>query len=891
MNNGIFIALINNIALLIAIGALYEALPLGQRCQTLYKKVASGVLIGFIGIAIMSMPLTIVSGVIIDARSILLSITGLFFGGVPTVIAVSMTMAFRIFEGGQGIVAGVLIIIGSAGIGLLYHYWRVQSNENRLSWQQLYKFGCIVHALVICSLLVLPFPTVDKVLSELALPIMLLFPVATVLLGVLMSHQLERRRAEIALQKSEHLSDQSRKKMAAIFAAIPDLLFEMDSQGRYFACHCYQKDDLLAPERELIGKTVFDVMPFAAASTVVKAIKEAEEQGISRGHHISLQLSTGEKEFELSVSRKQGEEHDQPHFIVLSRDITERKRAEKELHIAATAFDSQEGMLITDADHNILRVNNAFTRITGYSAEEVIGQKPSILSSGQHENNFYADMAAQLQRFRYWQGEIWNKRKSGEVYPQYLTITAVQTDDEFISHYVGAFTDITQRKQDEANIHKLAYYDVLTGLPNRRSLLERLNCGIQACRLTDQYGAVLFIDLDNFKNLNDSKGHDQGDQLLIEVARRLNGAVRNADMVTRLGGDEFVIVLENLGAEEQIALNQVKGIVEKIIRDIQEPVALQGASYHTACSIGIALFSHDDQIDGVMKRSDMAMYQAKSSGKNTYKFFDPEAEKALCSMAALESDLREALSKAQFELFYQAQLCDGEVIGAEALLRWKHPVRGLVPPKDFIPLAEDVGLIVPIGNWVLSQACSQLKNWQSKPDFCDLSIAVNVSARQFLQEHFVAEVAACMEHYAVKAGQLKLELTESLVLQDMEDTVHKMEQLRALGIRFSLDDFGTGYSSLLHLKRLPLDQIKIDRSFVRDVITDSDDAEIVRAIIAMGHNLDLDVIAEGVETAEQRDFLAKYKCNDYQGYLFGKPLPIVQFEQAYVSVEQSVTTA
>ena len=889
MNDGIFIALINNIALLIAIGALYEVLPLGQRCQTLHKKLLSGVLIGFIGIAIMSMPLTIVSGVIIDARSILLSITGLFFGAIPTLIAVLMTIAFRIYEGGQGIVAGVLIIIGSAGIGLLYYYWRVQANENSLTWQQLYKFGCVVHVLVICALLVLPYPTVGQLLAELALPIMLLFPVATVLLGVLLSHQVERRRAEIALLKSEYLSDQSRQKMAAIFAAIPDLLFEMDSQGRYFACHSYQKEDLLAPEQELIGKTVFDVMPFAAASTVIKAIKEAEEQGISRGHQISLQLPIGDKEFELSVSRKQGSEHDQPHFIVLSRDITERKRAEKELHIAATAFDSQEGMLITDAGHHILRVNNAFTRITGYAAEEVIGQKPNVLSSGQHDSNFYQDMSAQLQRFKYWQGEIWNKRKSGEVYPQYLTITAVQTEDDSISHYVGAFTDITQRKQDEANIHKLAYYDVLTGLPNRRSLLERLSCGIQACRITDQYGAVLFIDLDNFKNLNDSKGHDQGDQLLIEVARRLNGAVRNADMVTRLGGDEFVIVLENLGANEQLALNQVKGIVEKIIRDIQEPVALQGVGYHTACSVGVTLFNHEDQIDGVMKRSDMAMYQAKNSGKNTYSFFDPEAEKALCSMAALESDLREALSKAQFELFYQAQMCDGEIIGAEALLRWNHPERGLVPPKDFIPLAEDVGLIVPIGNWVLSQACAQLKAWQSDPDYSHLSIAVNVSARQFLQEHFVAEVAACLEHYAVRAGQLKLELTESLVLQDMEDTVHKMEELRALGIRFSLDDFGTGYSSLLHLKRLPLDQIKIDRSFVRDVITDPDDAEIVRAIIAMGHNLDLNVIAEGVETTEQRDFLAAYKCKDYQGYLFGKPLPIAEFEQAYTSEELSVT--
>ncbi|WP_415904297.1 EAL domain-containing protein [Neptuniibacter sp. QD48_55] len=881
MNDGIFIPLINNVALLLAMGALYDIFSFEHKRLSVLKKVISGILIGVIGIAIMSMPLSIVSGVLIDARSILLSVTGLFFGFIPTVIAVAITVAFRLFEGGQGIFAGFLIIVSSSGLGLLCHYWRVNLNESRaVAWWQLYLLGVVVHIMMLFSLLVLPFSTVDLLLSELALPIMLMFPIVTVLLGILLTHQIERRKAELALKQSEYESDLSRQKLEAIFAAIPDLLFEMDSQGRYYACHSAKKDELIVPESELIGKTVFDVMPFEAANTVVKALSVAEKEGLSRGYQIRLPLAQGEREFELSVSLKEGSDHVLPHFIVLSRDVTERKRAEKELHIAATAFDSQEGMLITDANHAILRVNSAFTRVTGYEPDEVIGKNPAILQSGQHGKSFYNEMMTRLQDEKYWQGEVWNKRKSGEIYPQYLTITAVQGDGGEITNYVGAFTDITQRKKDEANIHKLAFYDVLTGLPNRRSLQERLSCAIQSCHLTDQFGAVLFIDLDNFKNLNDTQGHDQGDLLLIEVANRLNNCVRNADMVARLGGDEFIIVLENLGIEESIALAQVSEIVDKLIVAIQQQVSLDSIQYHTACSVGITLFDSDDVVDSVMKRSDMAMYQAKESGKNTYRFYDPEAEKTLCSMAALESDLRKALSEQQLELHYQAQYHKDELIGAEALVRWHHPERGLVSPAEFIPLAEDTGLIVPIGDWILSQACKQLKKWQTDPNLPTLSLAVNVSARQFMQEHFVAEVADCIHRYGIQPDLLKLELTESLVLQDIEDTVDKMHQLRNLGIRFSLDDFGTGYSSLLHLKRLPLDQIKIDRSFIRDVIQDKDDAEIVQAIIAMGHNLGLNVIAEGVETEAQCMFLAEHNCTDYQGYFFGKPLPVDEFETA-----------
>lgn len=884
MSDGILITLVNNVALLLAMGVLYDAFSFNRDTPSLFKKIITGGFIGLIGCAIMSMPLSLVSGVIIDARSILLSATGLFFGLIPTVIAVVLTAAFRIVEGGQGAFAGVLIILSSAGIGLSYNYLRQQLQvKGNVRWYQLYLLGIAVHVVMLTCLLVLPRSMADPLLSEISLPVLIIFPVATVLLGVLLTHQIERRNTERALRESERLSAISRRKLEATFAAIPDLLFEMDSRGRYFAVHASDADDLVASKQELVGSTVFDVMPYDAAETVLKAIQEAERCGLSRGHQIRLNLPKGEREFELSVSKKHTQASTESHFIVLSRDITERRKAERELHIAATAFDSQEGMLITDSEHNILRVNNAFTRVTGYEAEEVIGKNPSMLQSGRHGHDFYDHMMQALEENRYWQGEVWNKRKSGEIYPQYLTITAVQTEGGQITNFVGAFTDITQRKKDEADIHKLAFYDSLTGLPNRRSLQERLDTAIQSSYLTEQLGAVLFIDLDNFKTLNDTKGHDKGDQLLIEVADRLNSNVRNADMVARLGGDEFIIILENLGITENQVLNQVDQIASKVIAAIQQPFFLDGEPYHSACSIGVTLFHMRDNADEVMKRSDMAMYQAKESGKNTYRFFDPAAEKSLCTRAKLDADLRKALPSKQLEIHFQPQWKRDLLTGAEVLLRWNHPQRGMVPPSEFIPLAEDTGLIIPIGDWVLRQACLQLQKWQQHSLTRELTLSVNVSARQFTQEHFVDEVQHCIERYDINPSRLELELTESLVLIDIEDTIAKMSQLRALGILFSLDDFGTGYSSLLHLKRLPLDQLKIDRSFIRDIPTDSDDAEIVQTIIAMGRNLGLNVIAEGVEHEDQLEFLARYQCINYQGYLLGKPVEIEQFETEFLS--------
>ncbi len=880
MSSSPFLILLNNVALLLAMGALYDAFSLSGSQHSLRNKIVTGICAGLIGIGLMSIPLASVTGVIIDARSILLSVTGLFFGIIPTVIAVVMTVAFRISEGGQGTVAGITIILTSAAAGLVYRGWTAEKYTS-LPWVNIYLFGVVVHVLMLMGLLLVPNSVVWQVMRDIVLPVLLIFPFATVLLGILLSHQIQRRAAEKALRKSQNESELSRQSLEATLAAIPDPLFEMDIHGRYLDCHVSHSEELKLPIDHIIGKSVFEVLPYKAAQLVVEALSEANLKGISHGYVMKMPADEGDRQFELSVARKDLKDEVLPHFVVVARDMTDRKKAEQELHIAATAFNSQEGMLITDKDYRILRVNSAFTRVTGYEPEEVLGKTPAVLKSGKHESDFYNRMKTALYEDKYWQGEIWNKRKNGELYPQFLTITAVQSDSGEITNFVGSFTDITQRKLDEEHIHKLAYYDPLTALPNRRSLQERLENALNSCKRTEQLGAVVFIDLDNFKNLNDTKGHNTGDQLLILVAGRLVQCVRNADMVARLGGDEFVVVLENLGAEEELAIDTVRRIVEKINMSLSFPFAIGKENYLTSCSAGVTLFGHDELVDDVMKRSDMAMYQAKSSGKNTYQIFDPDSHMSLFSRAALEVELRKALPLNQFKLFYQVQYRGDQIIGAEVLLRWIHPERGVISPSEFIPLAEDTGLIIPIGEWVLNEACKQLKKWQVSPETEQLTLAVNVSARQFAQEHFVDDVQDCIDRNGIKGGQLKIELTESMVLLDIEDTIAKMSQLKLKGVRFSLDDFGTGYSSLLHLKRLPLNQLKIDHSFIRDIMIDSDDAEIVQTIVSMGHTLRLNVIAEGVETKEQQQFLAHCGCDCYQGYLFGRPMPLDEFEQQF----------
>jgi diguanylate cyclase (GGDEF)-like protein/PAS domain S-box-containing protein len=562
-------------------------------------------------------------------------------------------------------------------------------------------------------------------------------------------------------------------------------------------------------------------------------------------------------------------------------DVTNTKSMESELRIAAATFESQEGIFITDVDGVIVRVNRAFSDITGYSGDEVVGRTPSFLKSGRHEADFFRRLRAVLIKDGGWLGEVWNRRKDGEIFPAWVTVSAVHDPDGQVTHFVAAFTDITEHKKAEEKIYNLAFFDPLTNLPNRRLLTDRIRQALAASQRSRQYGAVVFLDLDHFKVLNDTKGHDLGDQLLVQAGLRLSTGVREGDTVARLGGDEFVVLLQDLGHEARDAAAIVEAVAEKLRHSVNRPYDLGGYEYRLSASFGVTLFVEKEPgVDVLLKQADLALYQAKGAGRNAIRFFDPAMQRQLDDRAALEAGLRDALRLGRLILHYQPQVdAGGRVIGAEALLRWQESADRLIPPGEFIGLAEETGLILPLGDWVLETTGALLQEWAQDPRLAGLVLSINLSPRQFSQPNFVAQVSDAVSRYGIGAGRWQMELTESAVLGNLDEVIERMNALKELGITFSLDDFGTGYSSLSYLRRLPIDQLKIDREFIRDVVQDPDDAAIVEAIIGLGTTLNLAVVAEGVETEEQRRFLLSHGCPVYQGYLFGRPMAAAEFER------------
>lgn len=584
--------------------------------------------------------------------------------------------------------------------------------------------------------------------------------------------------------------------------------------------------------------------------------------------------------------------------LAVARDITDRKKTDAELQrhrnelenlvqertadlrVAAAAFDAQEAIVITDAKRSILRVNRSFTDIAGFAESEIAGQDYCLLRSERHDAAFYDAMWDTVRRTGTWQGEVWDRRKDGKDYPKWLSISSLRDDAGAVSHFICAHHDITEQKAAEEEIRNLAFHDHLTGLPNRRLLGDRIMQAMASSERSKKCAALLFIDLDKFKTLNDTLGHDIGDLLLQQVAKRLESCVREGDTVARLGGDEFVVLLVDLNTNQLSAATQTENVGETIRVALNQPYQLANHKYQSTPSIGITVFSdHNGSLDELLKRADLAMYQAKAAGRNVLRFFDPEMQAVVSHRAALEAGLREAIEQSQLVLHYQAQVdAHAVIMGVEALVRWQHPQMGLVPPIEFIPLAEETGLVIPMGRWVLETACRQLKKWSGRPELAHLTIAVNVSARQFNQKTFVDEVLNIVVATGADATLLKLELTESLMVTNVEDVIHKMMRLKANGVGFSLDDFGTGYSSLSYLKRLPLDQLKIDQCFVKTILTDANDAAIARMVLALATSMGLSVIAEGVETQTQKDFLVAMGCDGYQGYFFSRPLPVDAFE-------------
>ena len=556
-----------------------------------------------------------------------------------------------------------------------------------------------------------------------------------------------------------------------------------------------------------------------------------------------------------------------------------RVRADIQLRQAATVFEStREGVIITDLQARILTVNSAYSEITGYTEDEARGQQPNISYSGRQDRAFYQTLWAGVKVTGHWQGEIWNRRKNGEIYPALLSISTVYDSQNQPSHYVGIITDISQIKESEARLEHLVHYDPLTNLPNRRLVQSRLQHALEQAERHRHRLAVLFLDLDRFKNINDSLGHPVGDELLEALARRLSERLREDDTLGRLGGDEFLLLLEHLERPEDAA-----GVAQTLLQLLEQPFLLpSGPELYVGASIGISLYPDDGgSVIELIKHADVALYQAKEQGRNTYRFYTPTLTAAANERLALDARLRRALVNGEFVLHYQPQFesQSGRLIGCEALVRWLSPDEGMISPARFIPLAEETGLIVPLGEWVLYAACTQGKAWldAGRPD---LTMAVNLSGRQLQQPDLAQRIADILAQTGLPGDRLKLELTESMIMGSGDQTLNLLHAIKALGPRLSIDDFGTGYSSLAYLKRFPIDELKIDQSFVRDIPQNESDMEIAATIIAMARNLRLKVIAEGVETAEQLAFLTSQGCHACQGYLLGHPVPAVEFARA-----------
>ncbi len=600
------------------------------------------------------------------------------------------------------------------------------------------------------------------------------------------------------------------------------------------------------------------------------------EKRVSQPFEATLLRADG-KEILVELLASSVEHEGTPATQLVFTDITQRKESEAKLQQAVQIIEhTMEGVVITDGEGNITSVNPAFCGITGYSEAEIINQHPDLLKSDRHPQEFFDDLWTVVRKTGSWRGEIWNQRKNGEVYPAWMTISCVRDEHDNILHYVAVFSDITSIKKSQSQLEHLAHHDSLTNLPNRLLFEDRLQHAISQSKRQGRQLAVLFLDLDHFKNINDTLGHPVGDELLKEVAARLQGVLRDGDTAARLGGDEFTVLVESIEDPSQAAV-----VAAKIQEDFKTPYKIAGRELHVTTSIGISIYPEDGQtVADLTKNADAAMYQAKEQGRNNYRYYTSELTRSAFERLLLETELRGALNKDQLLLYYQPQISlkNGQMTGAEAVLRWHHPRLGIIPPARFIPLAEESGLIHEIGHWVLKEACEQTR-YLHKQGLFQGRMAINLSVRQIMQTDLILRFEQIIADSECPPDMLQLEVTEGIFMGQMQHSVPVLDVFKKLGVSIAIDDFGTGYSSLSYLKQLPIDKLKIDRSFIRDLPNDSDAIAITQAIISLGKNLGLHIIAEGVETLAQQALLQKMGCEEGQGYLYSPPVPVNAFEE------------
>ncbi|OIP13984.1 MAG: hypothetical protein AUK53_05765 [Betaproteobacteria bacterium CG2_30_59_46] len=702
------------------------------------------------------------------------------------------------------------------------------------------------------------------------------------LLHELQVHQVELEMQNRELQEASRRLEESRNRYADLYDFAPLGYFTFDEKGLILEANLTGATLLGRDRSRLVGMPFLSFLPRQEHGAFLNHLHVCLTGGAQVSAEFSLSLAD-EKTLDaemVSVPTCGADGHAASCRTALS-DITGRRQAEQKLHLAAKVLENtQEGVMVTDARNRIVAVNPAFCKVTGYSAGEAIGQTPSLLKSGIHDGEFYRRLWAALQETGHWQGEVWNRRKNGEVYPEWLNLSVIRNDEGEIEHYVGIFSDIASQMEMKKRLHELAYYDELTGLANRHLLLDRLQLELLQSRRSGNLMALLFLDLDRFKVINDTLGHAADDRLLVLAAERLGGCVRDGDTLARMGGDEFVALLRNIDDKPVVA-----HVAARMVDAMVLPFFVDGHELFVTASIGIALYPGDgDDIDALIRNADTAMYRAKDSGRNNYQFYAAAMNEEAQQRLRLETDLRHATERNELFVLYQPQadISVRRIVGAEALVRWQHPGLGLIPPMEFIPIAEESGLIVQVGEWVLRAVCRQNKAWQDA-GLPPVRVAVNLSPLQFRQQDLFAVVSAALKESGLEPQYLELELTESIFMEDIEAAIVTLRQIKNLGVALSIDDFGTGFSSLSYLKRFPIDTLKIDQSFVRDSPGNPDDSAIVEAIIAMAHSLKLKAIAEGEETEQQLAFLRERGCEMMQGYLCARPLAPDQFAEILVT--------
>ena len=1006
INLNVFFSFFENAALLLALVYLYSLFPSHQRKSHLFAwQFSMGALIGIIGVIIMMNPLAFQEGVLFDTRSVLLSLSGLFFGFIPTIIASVCMALYRYNQGGTGALVGILMLFCSGFIGVAWHHYRKDHLDQISKWA-FYTFGIIVHLVLLSSLLLLPLNQAIDTLLHISLPILIIFPLLTMVIGHLLAQIVFRERdMQVKLQedflfknqfdignigisitskakywlkvnpylcqmfgyseselkartwveltypddlnkdlllydkmvkgdideyemdkrfvakdgsivythititcrrnvenngflviagflditkqkKAEKALLQSKEQLDLVLDSSELGVWDWDVANRAMQINRYSADILCCSMEELnqTPKIWFDAIDPQDRIRFLRSIIDVRK-GRCISQKIEYQLINlwGETRWILQTGKVVDiDERGKPLRVcgTLS-DITDIKQVEASLSIAASVYqNSSEAMSVFTSDGIIVDSNPAFSMITGFNKEDIKGQSLRVFQSELQPKSFYDQLDKQLKQLGRWQGEVWMRRKNGENYLILLTINSISQTKNQSARFVALFSDITEKKQTEELIWRQANYDALTGLPNRRMLLEFLTKEVQHSDRQHNHFALMFLDLDYFKEINDTLGHDMGDVLLLETAERLKCCVRESDVVARLGGDEFTIVLTNLDHN-----HGVERVASQILKRLAEPYTLGQQTAYISGSIGITLFP-DDAIttEALLKNADQAMYSAKSHGRNRFNYFTPAMQSDAQKRMQLVQELKNALLQQQFELYYQpiVELSSEHIVKVEALIRWNHPTMGFISPAEFIPIAEETGMIIEIGNWVFSQAVTQSAKWKKQFN-ADIQISINKSPIQFRDETTdVNDWLSQMSEQHVDAKSICIEITEGLLLEKEQNVEAKLLAYREAGLEVSLDDFGTGYSSLSYLRKFNIDYLKIDKSFVNNLAPDSNDLSLCEAIIVMAHKLGMKVIAEGIETEQQRSLLEFAGCDYGQGYLFSHALCSEDFEKKYM---------